>query len=69
VQRLEAAEQANAQLRRELEELKTREAAAPSKVALKSAHGTYLTAEPDGRTTHRENQPASWQTFRLEKIS
>ena len=39
-----------------------------SKVALKTAHGTYLTAERDGRVTNRENQPAAWQSFDLQQI-
>ena len=40
----------------------------PKKVALKTDHGTYVTAEADGRMTNRENQPASWQTFKLESM-
>ena len=58
----------------ELTELRTRlqtpVATAPvlSKVALKTAHGTYLTAERDGRVTNRENQPAAWQTFDVQQI-
>jgi hypothetical protein len=38
----------------------------PKKVALKTDHGTYVTAEPDGRMTNREDHPASWQTFKVE---
>ena len=58
----------------DLAELKTRvqNPAAPqpvlSRVALKTAHGTYLTAERDGHVTNRENQPAAWQTFDIQPI-
>jgi hypothetical protein len=71
LQRLTAAEQTNAQLSGELDELKVRVAAGgtlPSKIAMKSAHGTYLTAEPDGRVTNREREPAVWQMFWIEKV-
>ena len=40
--------------------------AMPKKIALKTDHGTYLTAEPDGKMTNRENHAASWQTFKVE---
>jgi len=40
--------------------------AMPKKIALKTDHGTYVTAEPDGRMTNREDHPASWQTFKVE---
>ena len=61
---------------KEIGDLKARPAAAPAqgggavpkKVALKTDHGTYLTAEADGKMTNRENHPASWQTFKLESM-
>ena len=66
IQALEKLVSAQAQ---EIADLKARPAASPSaaaalpkKIALKTDHGTYLTAEPDGRMTNRENHPASWQT-------
>jgi len=40
--------------------------AMPKKIALKTDHGTYVTAEPDGKMTNRENHAASWQTFKVE---
>ena len=57
----------------QIEGLRARLAAAdtgdqPARVALKSVHGTYLTAESDGRACCRENQPAAWQTFELERV-
>lgn len=58
----------------ELEELRSRAqplAPAPrlsGRVALRSAHGSYLTAEDDGRVTNRESRPEAWQTFQLETI-
>ena len=58
----------------DLAELKTRlqNPAVPqpvlSRVALKTAHGTYLTAERDGQVTNRETQPAAWQTFDVQQI-
>jgi hypothetical protein len=38
------------------------------KIALKTDHGTYVTAEPDGTMTNREDHPASWQTFKVEAM-
>jgi Mg2+ and Co2+ transporter CorA len=40
--------------------------AVPKKIALKTDHGTYVTAETDGRMTNREDHPGSWQTFKVE---
>ena len=42
--------------------------ALPKKIALKTDHGTYVTAEPDGRMTNREDHPAAWQTLKVEAI-
>jgi hypothetical protein len=73
MQRLQELEQEVAAQAREIKELKARPVAAavssvslPKKVALKSDHGTYLTAEPDGRMTHREDKPSGWQTLLFE---
>jgi hypothetical protein len=38
----------------------------PKRIALKTDHGTYVTAEPDGKITNREDRAASWQTFKVE---
>lgn len=61
--------------KREIAELKARPQTPPEpqqpatmKVALKSAHGKYVTAENDGRMTNRETQPAAWQIFELQPI-
>jgi hypothetical protein len=40
----------------------------PKAIALKSAHGKYVTAEPDGKMTNREDHPSAWQTLRFEVI-
>lgn len=40
----------------------------PTRIALLGDHGTYLTAEPDGRATVRETQPEGWQTWTLKVI-
>jgi hypothetical protein len=40
----------------------------PKKIALKTDHGTYVTAEPDGKMTNREDHAASWQTFKVESM-
>ena len=59
---------------KEIADLKSRPAPSPGggalakSVALKTNHGTYVTAEPDGRMTNRENHPASWQTFKVEPM-
>jgi hypothetical protein len=61
---------------KEIKELKARPVAAPSagaavmpkKVALKSDHGTYVTAESDGRMSHREDHVSAWQILRFEVI-
>jgi hypothetical protein len=55
---------------REIADLKARPAAGamPQEIALKTAHGTYLTAEPDGRVTNREDHPAAWQTMTVEAM-
>ena len=42
--------------------------ALPKKVAFKTDHGTYVTAEPDGRMTNREERAAAWQTLKVEAI-
>jgi hypothetical protein len=73
IQALEKLVSAQAQ---EIAELKARPAGSPSagggalpkKIALKTDHGTYVTAEPDGRMTNRENRPASWQTLKVEAM-
>ncbi len=73
IQALERLVSAQAQA---IADLKTRPAAPPAsgggalpkKVALKTAHGTYVTAEPDSKMTNREQHPASWQTFKLESM-
>ena len=58
---------------KEIADLKSRPAPSTGgglgkKVALKTAHGTYVTAEPDGKMTNREDHPASWQTFNAESM-
>jgi hypothetical protein len=36
----------------------------PNKIALRTAHGTFVTAEDGGtKMTHRENHPDSWQQY------
>ena len=73
IQALERLVSAQAQ---EIAELKKRPVASPSpsgggfpkKIALKTDHGTYVTAEPDGRMTNREDHPASWQTLKVEAM-
>lgn len=61
---------------KEIKDLKARPVAAapgpgvslPKKIALKSDHGTYITAESDGKMTHREDHPSAWQTLKFEVI-
>ena len=61
---------------KDIKDLKARPAASPQAVsvslpkaiALKSAHGTYVTAEPDGKMTNREDRASAWQTLRFEVI-
>jgi hypothetical protein len=59
-------------LRADVEQLKAKPTGGsvklPKRIALKSDHGTYLTAEHDGRVTVREEHPAGWQTFELEVV-
>ena len=77
VSRLKALEDLVAAQAKEIDDLKSRPIAAPApaagafpkKIALKTDHGTYLTAEPDGRVTNREDHAASWQTMKVEVIS
>ena len=58
---------------KEIADLKSRPAPSTGgglakKVALKTDHGTYVTAEPDGKMTNRENHPAAWQVFKVESM-
>jgi len=72
--RIQALERLVAAQAETIADLKKRPVAAPSpsggalpkKIALKTDHGTYITAEPDGKMTNREDHPASWQTFKVE---
>jgi hypothetical protein len=74
--RIQALEQLVSAQAKEIAELKARPAAAPAaaptalpkRVAFKTDHGTYVTAESDGRMSHREQRPAAWQTLKLEVI-
>jgi len=76
VSRLKALEDLVAAQADEITELKKRPTASPApaagafpkKIALKTDHGTYLTAEPDGRVTNREDHAASWQTLKVEAV-
>jgi hypothetical protein len=75
LQRIEELEAQVSAQAKEIKDLKTRPVAAPGasvsmprRVALKSDHGTYITAEDDGRMTHREDHPSSWQILRVEVI-
>ena len=72
--RIKALEQLVATQAAAIADLKKRPAASPApsggampkKIALKTDHGTYVTAEQDGRMTNREDHAASWQTFKVE---
>jgi len=72
--RIKALEQLVATQAAAIADLKKRPAASPApsggampkKIALKTDHGTYVTAEPDGKMTNREDHAASWQTFKVE---
>ena len=72
--RIQALERLVSAQAKEIADLKSRPAPSPAggalakNVALKTDHGTYVTAEPDGRMTNRENHPASWQTFKVESM-
>ena len=72
--RIQALERLVSAQAKEIADLKSRPAPSPGggalakKVALKTDHGTYVTAEPDGRMTNRENHAASWQTFKVESM-
>ena len=72
--RIQALERLVSAQAKEIADLKSRPAPSPGggalakNVALKTDHGTYVTAEPDGRMTNRENHPASWQTFKVEPM-
>ena len=75
LQRLEDLEKQVAAQAKEIKELKARPVAAPAasltlpkKIALKSDHGTYVTAEGDGKMTHREDHPSAWQILKFEVI-
>ena len=72
--RIQALERLVSAQAKEIADLKSRPAPSPGggalakKVALKTDHGTYVTAEPDGRMTNREDHPASWQAFKVESM-
>jgi hypothetical protein len=72
--RIQALEKLVSAQSQQIADLKSRPASSPGggalakKVALKTDHGTYVTAEPDGKMTNRENHPASWQTFKVESM-
>ena len=72
--RIQALERLVSAQAKEIADLKSRPAPSPGggarakNVALKTDHGTYVTAEPDGRMTNRETHPASWQTFKVESM-
>jgi hypothetical protein len=76
VQRIQELEKLVSAQAKEIKELKARPVAAPGggtvsmpkRVALKSDHGTYVTAESDGKMTHREDHPSAWQILRFEVI-
>ena len=77
ISRLKALEDLVSAQAQEISDLKSRPVAAPvpaagafpKKIALKTDHGTYLTAEPDGRVTNREDHAAAWQTMKVEVIA
>ena len=72
--RIQALERLVSAQAKEIADLKSRPAPSPGggalarNVALKTNHGTYVTAEPDGKMTNRENHPAAWQTFKVESM-
>ena len=72
--RIQALERLVSAQAKEIADLKARPApspgggAQPKNVALKTNHGTYVTAEPDGKMTNRENHPAAWQVFKVESM-
>ena len=72
--RIQALERLVSAQAKDIADLKSRPAASTGggtlgkKVALKTDHGTYVTAEPDGKMTNREDHPASWQTFKVESM-
>ena len=72
--RIQALERLVSAQAKEIADLKSRPAPSPGggalakKVALKTDHGTYVTAEPDGKMTNRENHPAAWQVFKVESM-
>jgi hypothetical protein len=72
--RIQALERLVSAQAKEIADLKSRPAPSPGggalakNVALKTDHGTYVTAEPDGRMTNRESHAASWQTFKVESM-
>jgi hypothetical protein len=72
--RIQALERLVAAQAKDIADLKSRPAPSTGggtlakKIALKTDHGTYVTAEPDGKMTNREDHPASWQTFKVESM-
>ena len=76
LQRIDELEKQVTAQAKEIKDLKARPAAPPptaapslpKKIALKSAHGTYVTAEDTGKMTHREDKASAWQILGFEVI-